>query len=206
MFLKICGITSEADGRHAARAGATAIGFVFWARCPRYVEPDRAAAIAAALPEEVARVGVFVDASVDRIREVAREDGLTTVQLHGHEAPAYVDALELPILRAARVEDIGVSLRGWPGDTTFLLDAIDETTRGGTGEVIDWSRAAAIARSRRVVLAGGLSSENVETAITMVHPFGVDVSSGVEDSPGVKDPDKVTRFLANARRAFEACQ
>jgi phosphoribosylanthranilate isomerase len=206
VFVKICGITRLEDGLQAAEAGATAVGFVFWQKSPRYVAPERAAAIAAALPSTIARVGVFVDASVDSIRLAVDEVGLTTVQLHGDEPPAYADALGLPILRAARVEDLESSLRGWPGDTTFLLDAIDPDARGGTGSVIDWSRAAGIARQRRVVLAGGLTPDNVCEAIATVRPFGVDVSSGVEAAPGIKDPEKVTRFLANAKRAFEACQ
>ncbi len=204
MFIKICGITRLTDALHATGQGADALGFVFWPRSPRYITPGRAAEIIAELPEPVEKVGVFVDESIESIQAAVSRAGLTTVQLHGDEPPAYAAALGLPILRALRVEELIGS--DWPAETTFLLDAIDPAARGGTGAVIDWRRAAVAARERRVVLAGGLTPENVGEAIARVRPFGVDVSSGVEQAPGVKDFGKVTRFLANARAAFEACQ
>ena len=204
MFIKICGITRLTDALHAVQQGADALGFVFWPRSPRYITPGRAAEIIAELPGPIEKVGVFVDESIESIQAAVARAGLTTVQLHGDEPPAYAAALGLPILRALRVEELAGT--AWPPETTFLLDAIDPAARGGTGAVVDWAGAAVAARERRVVLAGGLTPENVGEAIARVRPFGVDVSSGVEETPGVKDFGKVTRFLANAKAAFEACQ
>lgn len=203
MFLKICGITRLADASHAAEHGATALGFVFWPKSPRYVSPDRAAAIIAALPHDVATVGVFVNEDVGSIEAIAAQTGITAVQLHGDEGPAYADALRWPVFRAMHVVEPEEARAAWPRETIFLVDAVDGERRGGTGILVDWKRAAAIARERRVVLAGGLTPLNVAEAIQAVRPFGVDVASGVEATPGVKDFDKVARFLASARAAFE---
>jgi phosphoribosylanthranilate isomerase len=202
MFAKVCGITRLTDALHAVKHGATALGFVFWPRSPRCVAPEHAAAIIAELPDTVTAVGVFVNQPVDEIQRIAAQTRLTTIQLHGDEPPAYGHALPWPVLRAMSLETVNGNLEEWPEDTTLLLDAHDPVLRGGTGEAIDWSRAAEIAAMRRVVLAGGLTPDNVHDAITSVRPFGVDVSSGVEESPGVKDFDKVARFLDNARKAF----
>ena len=203
MFLKICGIRRLSDALHAAEHGAGALGFVFWPQSPRYISPERAAEIIAALPTGVDAVGVFVNEAVDGIRNVVAQTGISAIQLHGDEAPAYADALGWPVLRAVTVNDAEQTTAAWPPETTFLMDAADQVRRGGTGSTIDWQRAASVARGRRIVLAGGLTPDNVADAIGAVRPFGVDVSSGVEDAPGVKNSDKVARFLANARSAFE---
>jgi phosphoribosylanthranilate isomerase len=144
-----------------------------------------------------------VNEPIDGIRTVAARAHLTAVQLHGDEPPAYADALDWPVLRAVSVDEIDVVAGAWSADTALLVDNIDPVRRGGTGEAVDWIRAAGVAKTRRVVLAGGLTPENVGTAIRAVRPFGVDVSSGVESSPGVKDLDKVAQFISNARVAFE---
>jgi len=201
-ILKICGITRLADALHAVREGATAIGFVFWPGSPRFVDAELAAEISASLPPTVTTVGVFVNASVDGIRRTARTAGLRMVQLHGDEPPAYVDEIEQPVIRSVTLETVVDTADAWPADTTLLLDSADPVRRGDVRPVIDWSRAAIVARERRVVLAGGLTPQNIEEAIMTVRPFGVDVSSGVESGPGVKDFDKVSLFLANARAAF----
>ena len=203
MFIKICGITRLTDALHAVQHGATALGFVFWPQSPRYVTPERAREIIAELPSGTTSVGVFVNEPVDGIRAVVARSGINAVQLHGDEPPAYADALGWPVFRALTVADASEAGEAWPEETTFLLDTIDPVRRGGTGENVDWSRAAGIALTRRVVLAGGLTPLNVADAIGAVRPFGVDVSSGVEASPGVKNLDKVARFLENARHAFE---
>jgi phosphoribosylanthranilate isomerase len=205
MFVKICGITSVEDASHAVAAGATALGFVFWPKSPRFVTPECAADIARAVPPGVDTVGVFVDAPIERVNETVERVGLSIVQLHGEEPAEYARAVRCPVLRAVRVGDIA-SVEGWPAPVRLLIDAIDPEARGGTGARVDWDRAAAVARTRDVVLAGGLTPENVGEAIEKVRPWGVDVSSGVEQAPGVKDPDKVTRFVANATRAYEACR
>jgi phosphoribosylanthranilate isomerase len=206
MLIKVCGITRAIDGRHAVEQGATAIGFVFWPRSPRAITPERAAAIVDELPSSVTKVGVFVDESLDRIRAIAKQVGLTTVQLHGDEPPSYGEALEWPVIRAVSIAALDEACEAWGPATALLVDNIDPQKRGGTGIVVDWAPAAAAAMRRRVVLAGGLTPENVSSAIRAVHPFGVDVSSGVEAAPGIKDVDKVARFVANARRAYEECR
>lgn len=203
MFLKICGITRLADARHAVEQGATAVGFVFWQGSPRYIEPVRAAGIMAALPVHVTTVGVFVNEAVKGIKEVIARTGLRLIQLHGDEPPSHAAALERPVMRAVTLDRIDEAARVWPVDTLWLLDASDPVQRGGTGIRVDWERAAGAIRQRRVVLAGGLTPENVAEAIGIVRPYGVDVSSGVEDAPGMKNLEKVTRFLSNARRAFD---
>jgi phosphoribosylanthranilate isomerase len=203
MFVKICGMTCLADALHAADQGADAVGFVFWPRSPRYVAPARAAEIIGRLPRHVTAVGVFVNAAIDDVRDVAAQTGIAMVQLHGDEDPSFASAVGRPVMKAIGVEHGDEALDGWPGDTMFLVDAVDPVQRGGTGMRVDWPRAAHIARRRRIVLAGGLTDANVAEAVSTVRPFGVDVSSGVEDAPGVKNHDKVARFLAGARSAFE---
>jgi phosphoribosylanthranilate isomerase len=200
-ILKICGMTRVGDALHAVREGATAIGFVFWKGSPRYIEPERAGAIAAELPANVTTVGVFVNEPVDRVREAVRVAGLRLVQLHGDEPPAFVEQIDQPVMRAVSLDTIDETAKRWPAGTRLLLDSTDPSRRGGRASV-DWSRAALVTRNRRVVLAGGLTPDNIEEAIVTVRPIGVDVASGVESAPGVKDLDKVTRFLTNARAAF----
>jgi phosphoribosylanthranilate isomerase len=203
MFVKICGITRVSDAVHAVRHGADALGFVFWRDSPRYIEPSRAAEIIAGMPDGVMRVGVFVNEPIDAIRAVATETGISAVQLHGDEPPEYAAALDRPVLRAINLENADQTCQAWPVNTTFLVDAVDRARRGGTGQLVDWDRAAILAQSQRIVLAGGLTSKNVADAIVQVGPFGVDVSSGVEDAPGLKNPELVARFLESARSAFE---
>jgi len=202
MFLKICGITRLEDARVAVDHGATALGFVFWPKSPRRIAAARAAEIIAALPPSVTTVGVFVDETVDGIRDVLAQTGMRAVQLHGDEPPSYASALGVPILRSMDVDAADTSA-GWPADTIFLVERSDRVRRGGTGQLANWEGAAALARRIRIVLAGGLSDANVAEAIAAVGPYGVDVASGVEDAPGIKNADKVARFLARARSAFE---
>jgi phosphoribosylanthranilate isomerase len=203
MFLKICGITRHDDARHAVEEGATALGFVFWPRSPRHVSVEVAEEIVSQLPAGITAVGVFVNESITGVRAVIERTRIHAVQLHGDESPEYADVLECPIFRAVNSETAEEVCETWPEDTTLLVDGADSVRRGGTGTMTDWIGAAELARRRRVVLAGGLTPDNVADAIDKVQPFGVDVASGVERSAGVKDWDKVTRFLSNARRAFE---
>jgi phosphoribosylanthranilate isomerase len=203
VFLKVCGITRLTDALYAVQHGATALGFVLWPASPRRVTPDQVKAIVSELPSSVMTIGVFVNESVDGIRSVVASTGLTAVQLHGDEPPAYEEALPWPLLRAVSLDAAEDASEAWAPETTLLVDAADSVRRGGTGRTVDWGRAALLARSRRVVLAGGLTPANVAEAIATVRPYGVDVSSGVEESPGVKDFSKVTEFLDNARTAFE---
>lgn len=204
MFIKICGITRLADAQQAVEHGATALGFVFWPKSPRAIAPTDAQAIIAALPGGATPVGVFVNEEVGRVLEIVAMTGIRVVQLHGDETPDAFGRLECPLLRSVTLDDLSQVARGWPADTKWLLDASDRERRGGTGTRIDWDRAALAARHHEVVLAGGLTPANVEEAIVTVRPAGVDVSSGVESAPGIKDFEKVSAFLANARRAFAA--
>jgi len=189
MIVKICGITRVEDALAAADRGAHAIGLVFWPGSPRYVDPHRARQIVAALPPFVTPVGVFVNQGVDHVNAVARLVGLGAVQLHGDETPDAVAAMRVPAMKAIGVGERfdPATLDDWPARTLILLDVHDPSARGGTGRTIDWTAAAAAARRRSVILAGGLAPENIREAVETVRPFGVDVSSGVEARPGIKD-------------------
>src|SRR5262245_45061717 len=191
-FLKICGITRGADAEFSVRCGATALGFVFWPASPRCVEPSVARSIVASLPGDVMSVGVFVDQPAEYVSEIAALVGLGVLQLHGDESSEYAATLGRPILKAMPlVQATDEAMARWSAETTILLDAHDPVRRGGTGTTIDWTGAAAVARRRKIVLAGGLNPDNIADAIERVQPFGIDVSSGVEHTPGVKDHRKV---------------
>ena len=195
MIVKICGITRMEDAEAAAAAGAGAIGFVFWPKSPRFIDPHRARAIAAALPPFVTAVGVFVNQPIEYVNGVASLVRLGAVQLHGDETPDYAARVASPVIKAVPVAGLG---RGaWPQIRTLLLDVHDPVARGGTGRTIDWAAAADVAAERRVLLAGGLTPDNVADAIARVRPFGIDVSSGVERAPGIKDHQRL-------RALFEA--
>jgi phosphoribosylanthranilate isomerase len=197
VLIKICGITNPADAAAAVTAGAQALGFVFWPKSPRFVDPYRAKAIARALPPFVTPVGVFVNQPLGYVNAVAGLVGLGVVQLHGDEDPAYARLVKRPVLKAVSVA--GDAAARWPAEVMLLVDAHDPVRRGGTGSTADWALAAALAAERRIVLAGGLTAENVAAAVAAVRPYGVDVSSGVEVSPGVKDHGRIAALLAQLR-------
>jgi phosphoribosylanthranilate isomerase len=192
VFIKICGITRLEDAQAAVTAGANALGFVFWPKSPRYVEPSRARTIVATLAPAITPVGVFVDQPADEVNAIAAAVGLGAVQLHGAEDDVYVRTMTRPVLKAVAVRPgEAPAVDGWPNDVTVLLDVHDPVKKGGTGRTIDWTAAAAIASRRKVILAGGLTPENVGEAIARVRPYGIDVSSGVESAPGVKDHGRI---------------
>lgn len=204
-FVKICGLTSAEDARVAVEAGADAVGFVFWPKSPRAVDAATVRAIAATLPPSIVRVGVFVDASPEEMARVADEARLDLLQLHGDEAPAAVGALCRPAWKALRVGP-GFTARDaarWTGRVAgLLLDTRSAAAPGGTGESFDWTLAARARESTGfLMLAGGLTPENVERAIGLARPDGVDVSSGVESAPGRKDAGKVRAFVSAVRGA-----
>jgi phosphoribosylanthranilate isomerase len=192
----VCGITRTEDAQLAAECGAAAVGFNFWPNSPRYCFPEHAKAISESLPPFVARVGVFVDSPADRIEEIVRKVGLSAVQLHGGETPQDCKRLSVPVIKAVHATDdlSAAELAGYDV-AAFLLDA-PSAGHGGSGKVFDWNIAARLNLQRPVILAGGLTPSNVAQAIAAVHPYGVDVASGVEASPGVKDPEKVEAFFA----------
>jgi phosphoribosylanthranilate isomerase len=198
MLVKICGITRLEDAEAAVEAGAHALGFVFWPQSPRFIDPYRARDIVRALPSFVTPVGVFVNQPPEEVGAIASLVQLGAVQLHGDEPIAHVDALRRPVIKAltlAAAENGG--LEAWPHRVIVLLDVHDPDRRGGTGRTIDWTAAAAVASRRRVVLAGGLTPDNVTEAVTAVRPFGIDVSSGVERAPGVKDHARLRTLFEN---------
>ena len=190
-LVKICGITRLEDAMAAVDAGANALGFIFWPSSPRCVDPNQARAIVSALPPFVTPVGVFVDQPAEEVIRVATKVGVRVVQLHGSETPAYASDLGLPFVKAVASDKSAQEIDAWPENVVLLLDVHDPVRRGGTGKTIDWTAAAAIARRRRVILAGGLTAANVREAIGQVRPFGIDVSSGVEAAPGIKDHERL---------------
>jgi phosphoribosylanthranilate isomerase len=201
--VKVCGICRPEDAQLAVELGASAIGFLFWPESPRYVDPDSARAIAAALPDRVAAVGVFVDQDPAHVIEIAGAVRLSAIQLHGGEDVAAFTGVPQRIIKAIAVhDDTDPSIvDALPEGVTALLDAHDPVRRGGTGRTIDWSVAAAIAERRETILSGGLNASNVADAIARVRPQMVDVSSGVEASPRQKDPAKLREFFSAIRRA-----
>jgi phosphoribosylanthranilate isomerase len=201
VLVKICGITRLADAELAVECGAGALGFVFWPDSPRFIDPESARTIIAALPPAVIPVGVFVNQSREYVNEVAAKVSLGAVQLHGDESVEYAKAMTRPVLKAvALAEASEEAIDAWPLETMMLLDVHDPVRRGGTGKIVDWGRASSVARRRPVILAGGLTPENVGEAIGRVGPSGIDVSSGVERSPGLKDPDKLKALFVATKR------
>ncbi len=183
----------------AISCGADAVGFVFWPRSPRFIDPYRARAIARALPAFVTTVGVFVNQPAAYVNGVAGLVRLGAVQLHGDETPQDARGLVSPVLKALSGAAAERDADAWNDPVTLLFDAHDRERRGGTGQPADWDVARRIAQRRRLMLAGGLKAENVSEAVSVVRPFGVDVSSGVEQEPGVKDHGRLRAF-------FEALQ
>lgn len=198
--VKICGITRLKDAQVALEAGADAIGFVF-AESPRKISPARAKAITRSLGPWVTTVGVFVNASAEAMRQIARDCRLSAIQLHGDEPPAIAQKLEgLKIIKAFRIAEKS-DLRGimdFPADAA-LLDSRSAGQWGGTGKIFDWKMLRPRKWIRPLIISGGLNAENVKTVVKMLAPYGVDVSSGVERSPGQKDPQKVREFIRNAK-------
>jgi phosphoribosylanthranilate isomerase len=202
--IKICGITNADDAAACVAAGADALGFVFHRQSPRRVEPAVARDIIAGLPPLVTPVGVFVNEDVKTVRDLMDSCGLALAQLHGDETAAYCQELGRPVLKAIRLKDRSslfslAEYRGRAGVRGFIVDAYSEQTFGGTGRITDWRLAAEVAAAATILLAGGLTPENVGQAIRAVRPYGVDVSSGVEGSPGRKDHEKVRAFVRAVR-------
>ena len=200
--IKICGITSREDALGACEAGADALGFIFWQGSKRYVDPDEAKKIVKVLPPFVTIVGVFVDESHDKISEIVDLVGLDAVQLHGTESPEFCAAVKRPVIKAFRVtgEEVVSELSRY-SVSAYLLDTYREGVLGGTGKTFNWDIARKATPSGRVILAGGLTPENIADAVRQVGPYGIDVSSGVEMSEGKKDMDRVRLFIESARAA-----
>ncbi len=203
--VKICGLTNLADVRAAVEAGADALGFIFAERSPRFIGVPEAAELIRALPPFVAKVGVFVNASEDQIRQTIAACGLDTVQLHGDETPEFCQRFAVKTIKAFRIRDSAslASLSAY-GTSALLLDTYAPHQSGGTGSRFDWNLAVEAKKlGRPIILAGGLTPDNVAAAVQQVHPYAVDVSSGVELSPGRKDTQKIRHFIAAVRRAAD---
>jgi phosphoribosylanthranilate isomerase len=198
--VKICGITRPEDAALAARAGADAIGLNFWPRSRRRVDVEQARRIVEALPPLVAAVGVFVNQPRADVLAIAARARLQVVQLHGDEPPDACEGFPLPVWKALRLASpLPLAwLDEWKGVQGFVLDAADPGY-GGSGRTCDWECAREAAARAPVVLAGGLTPDNVAAAIRAVRPWAVDVASGVESAPGVKDPEKVAAFVRRAK-------
>jgi len=201
--IKICGITRARDAQAAVRAGADALGFVFWKGSPRRISPADAGRIVADIPPPVACVGVFVNPTLTEVRRAILAAGLDAVQLHGDENPATFSGCGVAVIKAvslATPADVRRA-RKYPASVTLLVDARDDKRRGGTGREANWRLARSLARHRAVLLAGGIGPGNVGRAIQAVRPWGIDLSSSVEIRPGVKSKAKIDALFREAGRA-----
>jgi phosphoribosylanthranilate isomerase len=198
--VKICGITNQEDALMVVEAGADALGFVFFDKSPRCIEPGKAADIIRALPPFVVSVGLFVNADIDFVNATADRCGLDIVQLHGDETPDFCSMVDRRVVKVFRIRDAqslgpmkDYSVAG------YLLDAYSPKVYGGTGLTFNWEIAGKAKKFGPVILAGGLTPDNVRQAVETVAPYAVDVSSGVETAPGRKDSDRVKEFIKKAK-------
>lgn len=201
--VKICGITRVDDAEAAVRAGADAIGLVFDPRSPRFITPDKAAAIARSVAPFVSVVALFVDAEAAHIRDVLRRVRVHLLQFHGHEPPEQCRLYDLPYIKAVRMRehvDLPAQAAAYADAAALLLDTYDPEVAGGSGRRFDWTRVPS-GLSRPIVLAGGLTAAVVGEAVRRVRPYAVDVSSGVEITQGVKDPAKIEAFVRAVQEA-----
>lgn len=201
--VKICGITRLEDAVAAIESGADALGFVFYEPSPRYVAPEAAAAIIAQLPAFVTTTALFVNESKAVIDRILRETRIDLLQFHGDEDPSFCDQFERPYIKALRMKpdlDLGSETEKYAKAQAILLDAYRPGVPGGTGEVFDWERIPAV-HPAPIILAGGLTADNVAQAVETVAPYAVDVSGGVEKSKGIKDAEQVEKFINEVTRA-----
>ena len=202
--VKICGVTRSEDVRRIAQAGADAIGFQM-SRGPRKITPAQARRLVKGVPPRLVPVGVFVNEPFSTVKKLIKLCGFQAVQLHGEEDKGYCEKLDVPVIKVIRMKNAG-TYRAFKGFhvAAFLLDSYNKTMPGGTGKgfPFSWARKAVLELPAPVLIAGGLTSGNVQRAIRASHAFGVDVSSGVETRPGVKDPREVSLFIRKAKKAF----
>lgn len=203
MRVKICGITKSDQGNAIANMGATALGFICVEASPRYVSPAQLQILTRDLPSHIQKIGVFANAEIEEIQSIVKETALTGVQLHGSESPEYCQKLreilpQVEIIKAFKIRDAASlnSIEAYSESAdTFLLDAYHPQLLGGTGKTLDWQSLHTFQPSRPWLLAGGLTPENIKTALNQLQPHGIDLSSGVERSPGDKDLKKVARLF-----------
>lgn len=200
--VKICGITRRQDAEFAVKSGADAIGLVFYEPSPRAVTMAQAAAITAQLPPFVSAVGLFVNATADEVRQTLEQVPLSLLQFHGNESAEYCAQFNMPYIKAVRMQtetDLIQADEHFAEASALLLDSYQQGVPGGTGQTFDWSMITAV--SKPLILAGGLTTENVTEAIRQVSPYAVDVSGGVEESKGLKSNNKISAFMREVANA-----
>lgn len=201
--IKICGITNEEDALAATRFGADALGFIF-APSPRRISAEKARKVIKALPPLVQRVGVFVDEDLEEVLSVAETCGLDILQFHGSESAEYCNSFDYRVIKAVRLRN-RQDLKSLPNYNdvvhALLLDTYVPDKLGGTGMTFDWELAVKAKKYGRIILAGGLSPENVAAAISIVKPYAVDASSSLEQSPGIKDHERIAQFIERVRES-----
>lgn len=200
MKVKICGITNHEDAQKAMYYGAYAAGFIFHKKSPRYVSPSKARKLIEGLPPFMVPVGVFVDLKEKAVRDICQFTRIRTVQFHGEETPLYCKRFtDYKIIKAFRVNDMfdPIAVRKYKVDA-YLFDTYQENVLGGTGKTFNWELLKPHKFERPVILSGGLTAANVADAVAAVNPYAVDVSSGVEKTPGIKDPRKIREFMKAA--------
>ena len=197
--VKVCGMTSLKDALVAVEVGADAVGFIFYKKSPRSVTMKTVREIVLELPPFVDTVGVFVDETAEQINKIADYCNLDIIQLHGDESPTFCKKIRRKVIKAFRIKDMqSVKKISNFQVSGFLLDTFSENLHGGTGKVFDWNLALPAKKFGPVIMAGGLTPNNVQQAVRQIRPYGVDVCSGVESEPGIKDHKKVRAFLKNA--------
>ncbi len=204
--IKICGLTRPEDAIAAVNAGADAIGLVFWQPSPRAVTIEQARAICAVIPALVTTVALTVNASADELDEIQASLPIDLFQFHGDETPEQCEQARVSYIKALRMKpglDIVAEAESYAGARSLLLDAYRKGVPGGTGEQFDWALIPEQLREK-IILAGGLNEDNVGLAVSQVHPFAVDVSGGVEQSAGIKDPQKISAFIQSVRAADQS--
>ena len=203
LFVKICGVTIFDDALCAVENGADAIGFNFYPQSKRYISPDRAAGIIDRLPASVMKIGVFVNPARKDVHAAIKSSGINGLQFSGSELPEAVSGYQLPVIKAIHVAS-RESIREMKsfGVIDFLLDTFSSDEFGGTGKLFDWDVVMEAKSFGKVIVAGGLTPENVADAVRTAKPYGVDVSSGVELRAGIKDHKKIAAFILRAREAY----
>ena len=198
--VKVCGMTSLKDALVAVEGGSDAVGFIFYKKSPRSVTMKTVREIVLELPPFVDTVGVFVDETAEQINKIADYCNLDIIQLHGDESPTFCKKIRRKVIKAFRIKDMqSVKKLSSFQVSGFLLDTFSDNLHGGTGKVFDWNLALPAKKFGPVIMAGGLTPNNVQQAVRQIRPYGVDVCSGVESEPGIKDHKKVRAFLNNAK-------
>ncbi len=201
--IKICGITSLEDAQYGAALGVDYLGFNFYSKSPRYIGPQKAGLIIESLPGSVKKVGIFVNASIDKIKTVILKTGIDFVQLHGEETPTDCNQITCPVIKAFRVrDDFSESVLNPYSVYAILLDAYDKNKRGGTGMILPWDKIPRIGETHKIFLAGGLNFDNIEEACQIVRPYAVDLNSGVENSPGIKNHSLMKKIVDKIRSLY----